>query len=124
MTTASCVFEMAPSSLNVQYGTEDKNNVRFADIVKKVHIHPMYSFYAKVRFSITASSMAGHSLGSQETSAHFLFIYCPKFLFRVREVTISPSWNFLSELNIPILFNRFVWRARRLILEPNVNYLA
>ena len=51
VTTASCVFEMSPSSLNVQYGTEDKNNVKFADIVKKVHIHPMYSFYAKVGIS-------------------------------------------------------------------------
>ena len=51
VTTASCVFEMSPSSLNVQYGTEDRNNVKFADIVKKIHIHPMYSFYAKVRFS-------------------------------------------------------------------------
>ena len=68
VTTASCVFEMSPSSLNVQYGTEDKNNVKFADIVKKVHIHPMYSFYAKVGFSpipllqvFTQLRLSGHS---------------------------------------------------------------
>lgn len=77
VTTASCVFEMAPSSLNVQYGTEDKNNVRFADIVKKVHIHPMYSFYAKVRFSITASSMdhGGPLLRLTGDLSSFLYIY-------------------------------------------------
>ena len=47
LTTASCVFELSASSLHLQIGTEGE--VDFKENVEQIFIHPMYSFYAKVK---------------------------------------------------------------------------
>ena len=48
ITSASCVYELKPEALNIQYRSEDLRNIKFGENVDSIHIHPMYSFYEQV----------------------------------------------------------------------------